>query len=116
MTKYSFKNLRQTNPKEYFRLRWQEYKKTINRSQYWKNLDRKEYFKERYKRGQIAGISSTNASRARKFKKDECAICKTKKGLVVHHINENQEDNRPENIQTLCWSCHNSHHKNAHNS
>lgn len=31
--------------------------------------------------------------------------------LVVHHINEQPWDNRPENLITLCQSCHMVHHK-----
>lgn len=34
-----------------------------------------------------------------------CYICKNK-GNHVHHINYNKEDCRPENLITLCSSCH----------
>lgn len=34
-------------------------------------------------------------------------------GLVVHHINEDPRDNRPENLITLCMSCHLTHHKSS---
>lgn len=33
--------------------------------------------------------------------------------LVVHHINENPADNRPENLVTLCQPCHMKHHKST---
>lgn len=33
--------------------------------------------------------------------------------LVVHHINELPWDNRPENLITLCQSCHMVHHKSV---
>lgn len=33
--------------------------------------------------------------------------------LIVHHIDENSENNAPENLVTLCAECHNSHHKSV---
>lgn len=46
-------------------------------------------------------------SRARRYKKDLCERCHMNtERLCVHHINENPSDNRPENIETLCRSCH----------
>jgi YHS domain-containing protein len=33
--------------------------------------------------------------------------------LVVHHINEDPADNRPENLIALCHGCHMRHHKSA---
>lgn len=33
--------------------------------------------------------------------------------LVIHHINEQPWDNRPENLITLCDTCHITHHKSA---
>lgn len=33
--------------------------------------------------------------------------------LVVHHLNEQPQDNRPENLITLCGPCHMTHHKSA---
>jgi len=56
------------------------------------------------------GISSTNAQKARKYKKESCERCGALHRLVVHHKNKNQTDNRPENIQTLCSSCHHTVH------
>lgn len=34
-------------------------------------------------------------------------------GLRVHHINEVPADNRPENLITLCVTCHGVHHKST---
>lgn len=33
--------------------------------------------------------------------------------LVIHHINEDPTDNSPENLVTLCKTCHAVHHKSA---
>lgn len=33
---------------------------------------------------------------------------------VVHHINENREDDRPENLEIITGSEHNTHHKTGH--
>lgn len=33
--------------------------------------------------------------------------------LVVHHINEQPADNRPENLVAVCQPCHMIHHKSA---
>ena len=44
----------------------------------------------------------------RKFIKDSCERCKNDDArlLIVHHKNRNREDNRPDNLQTLCYNCH----------
>lgn len=33
------------------------------------------------------------------------------KGCVVHHLNEDKTDNRPENLRVMSRAEHNSHHK-----
>lgn len=33
--------------------------------------------------------------------------------LIVHHIDEDSENNAPTNLITLCAECHNTHHKSA---
>lgn len=38
--------------------------------------------------------------------KNRCLICKSQKRLCVHHINYDKKDCRPENLVTLCGSCH----------
>jgi len=107
MTKYDFHKLRLTNPREYFSLRWQEYKAKYKR----KPIDRTHYYKERYRKGLISsGISSTNASHARQYRGKECEFCSSTNHLVAHHRNRNQSDNRPENILTVCSTCHNRIH------
>ncbi len=44
--------------------------------------------------------------RARKYIKNVCEGCKIGTGLDVHHIDGNIKKNNPENIMTLCHSCH----------
>lgn len=44
--------------------------------------------------------------RARKHKATSCASCGTAEALHVHHIDRNPANNDPENLMTLCDSCH----------
>ena len=37
----------------------------------------------------------------------------TRSALVIHHINEDVRDNRPQNLITLCVPCHAVHHKSS---
>ena len=37
-----------------------------------------------------------------------CEICRKKGKLLIHHKNKNRKDNRIENLQRVCYSCHNS--------
>ena len=38
---------------------------------------------------------------------EKCELCgKTRGKLHVHHLDENPTNNSPENLQTLCVSCH----------
>lgn len=56
-----------------------------------------------------------------RHKKDHCEECgdpgyylagdyPVRRKLTVHHIDEDVENNRPENLQTLCRKCHNKKH------
>lgn len=50
-------------------------------------------------------------------KKDKINICKDcgkKDKLVVHHIDNNKENDNLENLSTICHSCHNSIHKRGY--
>ena len=41
-----------------------------------------------------------------KYHKKECVVCKENKILSVHHMNQNHNDNRPENLVPLCPTHH----------
>ncbi len=45
------------------------------------------------------------------IEKDKCSVCGVTERLVVHHKNGDHFDNHLENLQILCESHHNSHHK-----
>jgi hypothetical protein len=40
----------------------------------------------------------------------ECVECKRTSDLVVHHIDGNQQNNHPSNLQVLCRICHSRYH------
>ena len=44
-------------------------------------------------------------------KLDFCERCKSDKFLMVHHKNEDRQDNLLENLETICRKCHQKHHK-----
>lgn len=56
------------------------------------------------------GISTANATKARKHRKDFCERCGATTGLLAHHKNGIQSDNSEANIQTLCFRCHRQVH------
>lgn len=39
-------------------------------------------------------------------KKSRCENCGSTKNLMVHHKDGNRKNNKPSNLKTLCWSCH----------
>ena len=41
-----------------------------------------------------------------KYLKDSCEICGSTCGLEVHHKNKDRENNEPNNLLTVCESCH----------
>lgn len=45
------------------------------------------------------------------IEKDKCSTCGVTERLVVHHRNGNHQDNRLDNLQVLCESCHNRVHR-----
>jgi hypothetical protein len=45
-------------------------------------------------------------SRARKLRGDSCERCSKTTDLHAHHVNGDVTDNRAENIETVCASCH----------
>ena len=54
-------------------------------------------------------------SSPRKFLKDGCELCGSKKNLLVHHKDKDRHNNNLSNLQTLCESCHNKVHNNVRN-
>ena len=53
----------------------------------------------------------TLRARAQKLRKAACERCGATKKLHAHHKNKNIADNTVENIETLCRSCHDAHHR-----
>lgn len=51
--------------------------------------------------------------RARRMRGPACELCGVTRRLQAHHCDENEQNNSPENIQTLCISCHATHHHRA---
>ena len=51
--------------------------------------------------------------RAAKVRGNYWEVCGAKERLQAHHIDGNVRNNSPSNIQTLCVSCHISHHHRA---
>ena len=53
--------------------------------------------------------------RARKHLKPSCEACgwPHKRSLVAHHVDQDITNNAPENIQTLCKTCHDFWHATA---
>ena len=47
---------------------------------------------------------------ATKFKQTECQNCGTTQLLNIHHVNLDESDNSPNNLMTLCASCHTKWH------
>lgn len=61
---------------------------------------------------QLAQVSLMK--RARKFLKPCCEHCGTSQALQVHHKDRNRKNNEPENLETLCATCHmKMHHRNG---
>lgn len=46
----------------------------------------------------------------RKFLKKNCEIC-NKEAKIIHHLDKDRQNNKKENLQSLCYSCHLFIHK-----
>jgi hypothetical protein len=53
------------------------------------------------------------SKRAIKHLKRHCEACGHNRSLCAHHIDQDIENNKEENIQTLCMHCHNFWHTTA---
>lgn len=51
--------------------------------------------------------------RARKHRKNYCEACGATTSLHAHHVDGQPENNKAENIQTLCTHCHHFLHATA---
>jgi len=67
---------------------------------------------------QTKGGDSRSAShvQARKELKPSCESCNSTAKLHAHHCDENWRNNAPDNLQTLCESCHRSWHITQRNA
>jgi len=62
-------------------------------------------------RGKIGESRTQRMVQARDMAlKETCECCGKTYKLAIHHINENWQDNRIENLQTLCVYCHQQWH------
>jgi len=60
-----------------------------------------------------APSKSALLKRVAPFRGNCCEVCGDTKQLHSHHIDGNRLNDSPENIQTLCASCHAIHHHRA---
>jgi len=91
-----------------------------NPSRYWEGKTQPPEMVEK----RIAGIRGENhwlwkgGASKREYRnvidKQTCARCGGRINLGIHHINLDHYDNRPENLDVLCVSCHMSLHKQAY--
>ena len=58
-------------------------------------------------------IKIVSKSTYRHFVDTECALCKSDNALQVHHIDRNRENNKIDNLETLCASCHQRVHEQS---
>lgn len=51
-------------------------------------------------------LRAINKYLRQRYLKTHCEKCESTKKLQIHHLDENWRNNSPENLQTLCQSCH----------
>lgn len=63
----------------------------------------------------VSATSQPNSKRrwTSRYRGDSCETCGSRENLHGHHIDGNLDNDSPENIQTLCASCHATHHHRA---
>jgi hypothetical protein len=63
-----------------------------------------------FKKGQLlwnkSPLFKTGIWAYEQFKKKRCEDCGSTKYLLVHHIDKNRNNNKLENIKTVCAKCH----------
>lgn len=71
--------------------------------------------RECMKAAYVSDMSQPGSKRRRvtPFRGTTCESCGATSNLHAHHIDENLDNDSPENIQTLCGSCHATHHHRA---
>ena len=50
--------------------------------------------------------SSPSSHFLKRFRKKRCEQCSSERSLGVHHADEDRNNNQPENLVTLCATCH----------
>lgn len=60
----------------------------------------------------VKPTSQPNSKRRRvtRFRGTSCEVCGATEQMTAHHIDGNLDNDSPSNIQTLCVSCHVTHH------
>lgn len=58
-------------------------------------------------------ILKEDTSRYQKYIKSSCEICEATKDLEVHHKDKNHSNNNPNNLMTVCSSCHQRVHNQS---
>ncbi len=63
--------------------------------------------------GSMEKILKEDTSEYQKYIKSTCEICGTTKDLEVHHKDKNHNNNNPNNLMTVCSSCHQQIHNQS---
>ena len=63
-----------------------------------------------FNKGDIPGPRKENLVKYQLYTDSECAVCGAVEPLQVHHIDEDRSNNYPDNLITLCSSCHQQLH------
>ena len=69
--------------------------------------------KYHHNKGDNSKILKPDTDRYQKHKTSTCAICGTNDQLEVHHIDKDHKNHDPDNLLTVCESCHQRIHHNS---
>ena len=84
----------------------------LERKRYKGNLEDRPRFRQRKFCSRSCANSRKNPTlgglrtRAQKFRGQQCETCGTDQQLHIHHVDHDPSNNAPQNLQTLCASCH----------